>query len=302
MFELNTLSSRVAQFSEQLNKIPILKRTSAHIHQLHRRFGEEYVELAESVLEKCEVLGWNACKILTNVFIECLQEMSAFLETGEFGHNFDEAQKNVYENAQYMENEYLPGLFIAYAFTPLLFPKYPFFRKNFCSRLNADMKGCEVGFGDGFYLWVLCKAISGIRPCGFDISPSAIEVTTKVLNSSGFDGFSLKLGNILEGLVLPAESQDYGILAEVIEHIPNPERGINEMARILRPGGLLYLSTTKDYNHPDHITNFPSVEYVVELISKSGFNVIESMSYCIQDDYPESPDKSVNMAFICERK
>jgi hypothetical protein len=41
---------------------------------------------------------------------------------------------------------------------------------------------------------------------------------------------------------------------------------------------------------------------VVDLISDEGFEIKEKMSYRIQDDYPESPDKSVNMAFICERK
>jgi SAM-dependent methyltransferase len=234
-------SIRLVQLKEQLKRKPIMRRTIRHIQELYNRYGNEYLELAESILEKSESLGWNVCEILSNVFLESLSEMSHFLETGEFGHNFDDARKIVYENSEYMENEYLPGLFIAYGFTPLLYPKYPFFRNNFLSRLNVDMKGVEVGFGDGFYLWVLCRAIPGIYPQGFDISPSAIKVATSVLQSSGFDECSLNLGNILEGLPILSASQDYGILAEVIEHIPTPEKGVAEMARIIHSGGLLYL-------------------------------------------------------------
>ena len=297
-----TYSDRLTRFREQLAREPIMKKTVIHIEELHDRYGDEYLDLADKVLETSESLGWNTCGILTNVFFECIQEMLTFNETGNFGDtSFDEIRQTVYENKEYMEGQYLPGLFIAYAFTPLLYPKYPFFRNNFLPRLNADMQGVEVGFGDGFYLWVMCQNVPGIRPQGFDISPSALVVARKLLESSGFRDCTLELGNVLEALPLPDASQDWGILAEVIEHIPTPEKGIAEMARILRPGACLYLSTTKDYNHVDHITNFPSVEYVADLIAAGGFVIQEQMSYKIQDDYPESPDKSENMAFICER-
>jgi Methylase involved in ubiquinone/menaquinone biosynthesis len=294
-------SERLNRFCELMLKKPLLRRTLKHVHELHERYGDEYVELAEKILEKSELLAWDASNILSRVFLECLQEMSDFLETGEFGHTFEETQKTVYENRDYMENEYLPGLFIAYAFTPLMYPKYPFFRNNFLSQLNKSSRGVEIGFGDGFYLWVTKQQIPEICVSGYDISPSAINVTTRVLQSSGIYDVPLFMGNILDGISQKDASFDWGVLAEVIEHIPTPEKGINEMARLICRGGLLYLSTTKDYNHPDHVTNFPSVEYVVKMIENGGFKVKETVSYRIQDHYPESPDKSVNMAFICER-
>jgi ubiquinone/menaquinone biosynthesis C-methylase UbiE len=112
----------------------------------------------------------------------------------------------------------------------------------------------------------------------------------------------LQIGNIFKGLPIPNASQDWGILAEVIEHIPNPEQGLFEMARVLKSGAWFYVTTVKDSNHMDHITNFPSVEYVIDLIENTGFAVQEKMIYQMQNDYPESPDKSVGMAFVCQRK
>lgn len=42
-----------------------------------------------------------------------------------------------------------------------------------------------------------------------------------------------------EGLPLPAESVDIAICSHVLEHLPRPDFTLGEIARILRPGGML---------------------------------------------------------------
>lgn len=37
----------------------------------------------------------------------------------------------------------------------------------------------------------------------------------------------------------PSDSIDVGVFSHVVEHLPNPERAIREIARVLRPGGVL---------------------------------------------------------------
>lgn len=48
---------------------------------------------------------------------------------------------------------------------------------------------------------------------------------------------------------LPAASVDTVICCETIEHVPDPQSAVRELARVLRPGGRLYL-TTPNYLGP----------------------------------------------------
>ncbi len=58
------------------------------------------------------------------------------------------------------------------------------------------------------------------------------------------DGIPLDRGvDLLKGLPYPAESFDVVLLVEVIEHLENHRAAIGELARVLKPGGLLVLTT-----------------------------------------------------------
>jgi ubiquinone/menaquinone biosynthesis C-methylase UbiE len=116
------------------------------------------------------------------------------------------------------------------------------------------------------------------------------------------DSANLSIANVLEGLPLPDSCMDFGILAEVIEHLPTPEKALSEMARVMRQDAPLFVTTVKDENQMDHITNFPSVDYVKNMISESGFDIQKEIVYCMTDDFPEGNDKAVGMAFVCKRR
>jgi ubiquinone/menaquinone biosynthesis C-methylase UbiE len=306
---IDTCHKKFTDFCRLLEESPLTRNIIPQINLLTERYNEEYVDLAERILSATDQLGWDAFECFSQYIYDYLCEMTQYLKTGEYGHSdFDEVYKKIYGNKEVMEELYLPGLFLAYGFTTILYSKYHIYRNNFLVNLNKDSDGVEVGFGEGFYLWEMCNHIQGIRPKGFDISPSSIKIASNILDKSGQNfvarerDYNLQIGNIFEGLPLDEASQDWGILAEVIEHIPSPERGLFEMARILKPGALFYVTTVKDSNHMDHITNFPSVEYVIDLIESTGFIVQEKMVYQMQKDFPKSPDKSIGMAFVCKRK
>ena len=72
------------------------------------------------------------------------------------------------------------------------------------------------------------------------------------------------------------------IIKHIVEHFPNTEKAITELARILKPGGLLILSTPRSllktlkgdhwigYQDPTHIS-IKSPEEWLGLIRKAGF-------------------------------
>ena len=198
---------------------------------------------------------------------------------------------------------YLPGLFLSYPMTAVLFHKYSFFRRAFLPRLNGSMAGTEVGYGDGFYLWVLLQNVENLRMTGFDISGPAREFAQELLTAAGIDSdrHDLGLANVFEGLPIPDESLDFALLAEIIEHIPNPVDAIVETGKKLKPGGLLYVATMIDCNHMDHISNFESPAVVAGLMTDNGFVIEDDFIYRVTDEIPDSRDRAQSLAFIARK-
>ena len=113
--------------------------------------------------------------------------------------------------------------------------------------------------------------------------------------------YELQYGNIFEGIRQDDESVDFAILAEVIEHIPNPQVGIKEVARTLKKGGILYLTTVINSNHMDHISNFSSPAVVEDMLEDAHMKILKQRIYHMTDDFPESKDISVGLAYIAEK-
>jgi ubiquinone/menaquinone biosynthesis C-methylase UbiE len=76
----------------------------------------------------------------------------------------------------------------------------------------------------------------------------ALDASSRMLNiarthTADFRNITYQVGNI-EALPFGDESFDLVCSAGVIEYLPNIERALQEIQRVLRPGGLLILSTT----------------------------------------------------------
>ncbi len=93
----------------------------------------------------------------------------------------------------------------------------------------------EVGCGDGDFL-TLAEA-DGWRVTGIEYSPAACEKARQ----------RLKNGEVLNGELqtagLPAEQFDLCVLSDVIEHVRSPLDFLQEIHRVLKPGGTLFIAT-----------------------------------------------------------
>lgn len=91
--------------------------------------------------------------------------------------------------------------------------------------------GCAWGYGTRFF------ADPGRRVYGVDGSAEFIEVARARYPHIDFRCESL------ESLSLTSDSIHYVICADVLEHVSDPVESLNQMHRVLRPGGHLFLST-----------------------------------------------------------
>lgn len=91
----------------------------------------------------------------------------------------------------------------------------------------------DLGCGAGNLL--LAARQNGWEAQGLDVSPQAV----KHVRELGFEVFQGELPNAR----LPSEQFDVITAAELLEHLPDPRSELKEIARLLRPGGLLWTTT-----------------------------------------------------------
>jgi SAM-dependent methyltransferase len=94
----------------------------------------------------------------------------------------------------------------------------------------------DVGCGDGSALAVAAGAVAaGHRFAGIDWSASAVS-------RARARGLTVVRGGAA-GLPIADGAADVVIMSELIEHLVDPDRAVEEARRVLRPGGSLLLST-----------------------------------------------------------
>lgn len=295
---------RLKDLLEKLKNMPLTVGLAEQIEILQSRYGTEYENVAEGILQLFEELNLDVIKIGRKYILDYLKQLNYFIENKSYGHSdFNKIRKEIYDNKEIMLETYMPGLLLSYAYTTILYEKNHLFVTEFLTKLNENMVGLEVGFGEGFYLWEIYRHFPQIRMYGYDVSIYAIQFAMRVLEVERVskERYLLQYGDVLVGLQQVDETIDFGILAEVIEHIPNPEVGIREVVRILKRGGLLYLTTVLNSNHMDHISNFESPSEVEKMLEQEGVRIVAKKIYNMKDDFPQSMDISVGLAYVVKK-
>lgn len=292
-------------FKGELQSVPLTAPFVDQIEKLQHRYGTEYENVAVSLLSMLPKLGFETKKVSRRYIFDYLKQLDYFLKYGNYGHaDYTKIQREIYDSKETMMDTYMPGLLLSYAYTTILYEKNHIFLNSFLPQIPRGGKGIEIGFGEGFYLWETLAVREDLTLHGFDISNHAVCFADKLLklNHINKNRFKLNYGNIFEGIEIESESRDFGILAEVIEHIPNPEVGVREMARILKENALFYLTTVINSNHMDHISNFPSPEAVETILKNEGFEIQTAKVYQMTEDFPESKDMSIGLAYVAKRR
>jgi len=115
----------------------------------------------------------------------------------------------------------------------------------------AGARVLDVGCGGG----LLCEALAraGAKVTGIDLAPGMIEVArlhaAEQIAEAAAGGF------------------DVVTCMEMLEHVPDPERMVGTLARLVRPGGAVFVSTI-NRNLKSFLLAIVAAEYLLNLIPR----------------------------------
>jgi ubiquinone/menaquinone biosynthesis C-methylase UbiE len=155
----------------------------------------------------------------------------------------------------------------------------------------AGLRTLEVACGRGGFVRKL--AHSAAYACGVDFSFAAVSI-----GKQRWQTLERKLpAGFVQGdahaLPFPDNFFDVLVSCETIEHLPSPLQGLREFHRIVRPGGLLYLTTPNYFNfmglyeiyaklrHPRRLPDQPYDRVQLffqtrQLLKKAGWKILRS--------------------------
>lgn len=104
-----------------------------------------------------------------------------------------------------------------------------------CARVRPHAV-LDVGCGRGFLLRSLRERVPDLRCYGLELSPAPIEEARAA-------GIDVHEGDLSAGVPLPDACVDLVVMGEVIEHVFDPDACLEELRRVLSPGGALIVTT-----------------------------------------------------------
>ncbi len=141
--------------------------------------------------------------------------------------------------------------------------------------LKKDSKVVEIGCGTGFTTAEIVRRVGEENVTAVDLTPEQMIKAIKRFPKANF------LRGDAENLPFRDASFDASISAGSIEYWPNPQRGIEEMARVTKPGGkVVILAPRKPDGYiarkfAESIMLFPTTDECVEWFKNAGLKKIK---------------------------
>jgi ubiquinone/menaquinone biosynthesis C-methylase UbiE len=112
----------------------------------------------------------------------------------------------------------------------------------------AGRRVLEIGCGRGGFSCWLARQAETQEQVGMDFSDTAVAKARTHASQIGLHAIRWETGDI-QAIARPDATFDTVVSCETIEHVHDPRRAVRELARVLRRGGRLFL-TTPNYLGP----------------------------------------------------
>ena len=253
-----------------------------HATAYHRaRFDQTIQYLLSSILEQTEKLihqpetSWIHTEEVVSDILYCGQINVEKLFAMEIPNqltadrDFEAVKTKLYETKYYPISEHLNYI----SFPPALERK-AFIRKHLSCFIEKS-HFCDLGFGPGVLTAYILQQNASWQVNGVDISHHCLHHAQRLLKKKEvLDRSELLVGDV-RNLPYPDDTFDVVIAIEVLEHIPDPEAGLSEAMRVLKPGGYAITALPVQLPLLMHLYDFDTSDEVLALYKKVGLNVVD---------------------------
>lgn len=205
-----------------------------------------------------------------------------YLRSGSYrATSYEDVNRDVYSNADYMRSVYYPALLLSYVAAPNYRQILRHLDETLAAwREQSTTRVLEVAAGHAFLLLFALRELPSATGVATDISTAAQEIAAGLATATawGEGRFSYTLTDVLAAdNPLPLEF-DAAICCELLEHVPEPALFLRAIHARLRPNGRLFVSAAVRMESVDHLTLFESTEAVAKLLDAEGFDVVTDLS------------------------
>ncbi len=123
-------------------------------------------------------------------------------------------------------------------------------------RLNGEEGVLDIGTGSGLILPWIAELVPDGKVMGTDISEKMLDKANERIVSSGMNNIEVKLMDS-EEMTFDDETFDRVIATFALTSFPDPQTAINEVARVLRKGGIFVILDTGKPRNPFLRLMFP---------------------------------------------
>ena len=117
-------------------------------------------------------------------------------------------------------------------------------KDNLLDHIKDHSTVCDCGIGTAAFSLALAKTLhSKVNIIGIDISQEMLNQAQQFLNQANVPQQLYQAD--VNGLPFDDNTFDLSMSAHMLEHLPNPIQGLQEMVRVLRPGAPLILAVTR---------------------------------------------------------
>lgn len=253
-----------------------------HAVEYHRvRFEQTIHHLLHSILKQTDALmqqsdvSWTHTEEIVSDILYCgdidVEQLFALEIPNELtaDRDFETVKTKLYETKYYPIGEHLNYI----SFPPALERK-AFIHKHL-NRFKEGSHFCDLGFGPGVLTAFILEQDTSWRVEGVDISKHCLHHAQRLLEKKKVSARStLSVGDV-RSLPYPDDTFDGVIAVEVLEHIPDPEAGLAEAMRVLKPGGYAITALPVQLPMFMHLYDFDTPDEVLSLYETVGLQIVD---------------------------
>ena len=198
------------------------------------------------------------------------------------GGTFEDVDAGVYRDPLYAVFQH-----VGQAFRNEVSGRLPFVLDTLSGMAREPDRVGDVGCGSGILLGDVLEAMPAARGHGVDVSRTMLRHAARVMDVRGMRERAAFVASDMRRLPFAADSFDFLVANEVLEHLPEPAGALREIRRVLRPGGFLSSSIPVGDDVPTHLCLFRTVDEVLDLHRATGFEVIRHRAVDVSPGIPD---------------